>query len=73
MATDARPMICPRCAAEMNHHAEKLLYPTGPADEACIDPVLGGIVEELHTCPGCGSGASRRQHGQSRCGMSVPK
>jgi ribosomal protein S27AE len=60
MSTEASPMICPRCGAEMNHHAEKLLHPTGSAEEACMDPVLGGIVEELHTCPACGTGASRR-------------
>jgi ribosomal protein S27AE len=54
-------MICPNCGVEMNHHAEKLLHPTESADEACTDPVLGGIVEELHTCPACGMGASRRR------------
>ena len=53
-------MICPRCGARMNHHGEKLLHPTGPADEAAVDRVLGGIVEELHACPACGAGASRR-------------
>jgi len=54
-------MICPSCGVEMNRHAEKLVWPTAPADHASADPVLGGIVEELHTCPACGTGGSRRE------------
>jgi len=53
-------MICPECGVAMNHHAEKLVYPLDPHDVLAADPALGGIVDELHTCPGCGSGASRR-------------
>jgi len=60
MARNASPMICPRCGIEMNHHAEKLVYPTESGDDAAVDSVLGGIVEELHACPACGAGASRR-------------
>jgi len=66
MAAEASPMICRYCGVEMNHHAEKLVHPTGPADHASMDPVLGGIVEELHTCPACGTGASRRGTSGSR-------
>ena len=44
----------------MNHHADKLLHPTDPADAAAVDRDLGGIVEELHACPACGASASRR-------------
>ncbi len=61
----ASRMICPSCGVEMNLHAEKLAYPTGTADVASVDPVLGGIVEELHTCPACGTGAARRAGGPS--------
>jgi hypothetical protein len=57
-------MTCPACGAEMNRHAEKLVTPAGPADEAWdeawVDPVLGGIVDELYACPACGTSASRR-------------
>ncbi|TMB49051.1 MAG: hypothetical protein E6J60_13540 [Deltaproteobacteria bacterium] len=53
-------MICPTCGIEMNHHAEKLVLPSGPHEASSVDPVLGGMIEELHTCPRCGSGASRR-------------
>ena len=54
-------MRCPRCGAEMNEHAEKLVQPTDPAEEASVDPVLGGIVEEMHACPACGAAAAKRQ------------
>ena len=66
VAAQAAPMICPSCGVKMNQHAEKLLYPTGPAEAAAVDPVLGGTIEELHTCPSCGTGASRRGTSGSR-------
>lgn len=47
-------MKCPRCGAAMNHHADKVEW----AEEG-FDPVLGGTVIELHSCPACGAGASR--------------
>jgi ribosomal protein S27AE len=53
-------MTCPSCGVAMNRHAEKLVYPTGAADRAAVDPVLGGIVQERHACPECGGGATRR-------------
>ncbi|HYL13787.1 MAG TPA: hypothetical protein VEV41_12170 [Terriglobales bacterium] len=43
----------------MNHHCDKLVYTTNPQDAGQIDPNLGGIIEEFHTCPKCGGGASR--------------
>jgi hypothetical protein len=56
-------MICPACGAEMNHHAEKLVY-ASPAEPG-YDPSFGLSPSELEadSRPGCGSGASRR--GQS--------
>jgi NAD(P)H-dependent FMN reductase/ribosomal protein S27AE len=56
----APPMTCPQCGVEMNQHAEKLVDPTDAAEAAAVDPVLGGIVEELYTCPACGAGVARR-------------
>ena len=44
----------------MNRHAEKLVHATTASDEATVDPVLGGIIEEVHCCPACGATASRR-------------
>jgi len=52
-------MICPNCRVEMNHHCDKLVYTTDPQDAGQTDPSLGGFIEELHTCPKCGAGASR--------------
>ena len=47
-------MICQDCGVEMNHHADKLDYNAALEDPAAADPLLGGIVEESHTCPACG-------------------
>jgi len=56
----AKKMICPRCGAEMNRHAEKIDYAAGRGEPDAFDPELGGVVEEFHTCPGCGLTLSRR-------------
>ncbi len=52
-------MICPECKMEMNHHAEKLVYPSTPQEAKKVDPALGGMIEETHTCPGCGKAEAR--------------
>ncbi len=52
-------MICPNCRVETNHHCDKLVYTTDPRDGEQTDPNLGGLIEEFHTCPNCGAGASR--------------
>ena len=39
----------------MNHHADKLRY----EDSRTADHGLGGIVEEVHTCPRCGNVETR--------------
>jgi hypothetical protein len=44
-------MICPACGIPMNHHADKLEY----TESGATDTGLGGIVKEVHTCPGCGN------------------
>ena len=53
-------MMCPQCGIEMNCHAEKIDYLTALTEPNAIDPALGGIVEEVHTCPGCGDMGTRR-------------
>jgi hypothetical protein len=60
MANLTGRMTCADCGLEMNHHAEKLVHPTSSAEEALMDPALGGVIEETHTCPGCGMAAARR-------------
>ena len=48
-------MRCPRCGAEMNRHAEKLVYPGTDAEARQVDALLGGVLEETHACPACGN------------------
>jgi ribosomal protein S27AE len=55
-------MICPECGAEMNFHAEKLIYSQSAPDSGAA---LEGQVEEMHTCPRCGGSEARRQQAQS--------
>jgi hypothetical protein len=43
----------------MNHHADKLVDPTGREER--VDPALGGVVEETHACPRCGKVEARRR------------
>lgn len=50
----AKKMICPKCGAEMNHHAEKVVYAS-----AGYDPICAGRVEEVYACPNCGASVSR--------------
>lgn len=52
-------MICPKCGHEMNHHSEKVDYTAALEDPKSFDPVFGGILEEIHFCPNCGSTATR--------------
>ncbi|HSE24816.1 MAG TPA: CpXC domain-containing protein [Pyrinomonadaceae bacterium] len=42
---------CPKCGAEMNHHAMKIDYGD---DTKIIDPVFDGALKEAHCCPNCG-------------------
>lgn len=50
-------MNCPDCGAEMNHHADKLVY--GEAPEGAGESDADGRILEAHTCPGCGRSATR--------------
>jgi hypothetical protein len=47
-------MKCIECGVEMNQHAEKIDYGAGLSEPGAFDPDFGGVVEEVHTCPGCG-------------------
>jgi predicted RNA-binding Zn-ribbon protein involved in translation (DUF1610 family) len=51
---------CPQCGAEMNRHAEKLVYARNATELPLVDAALGGLLEETHACPGCGNVESRR-------------
>ena len=54
-------MTCPVCGSPMNHHADKLRYEEG----GTADRGLGGIVEEVHTCPRCGDVETRVPDGDA--------
>ena len=60
MANQKPKMICSWCGSEMNHHADKLVDPVRPEDMRHLNPALGGVIEEMHYCPGCGAAESRR-------------
>ena len=60
MAKQKGTMICSNCGNEMNHHADKLIDPVKPEDRRHVDAALGGVIEEIHCCPGCGAAAARR-------------
>lgn len=60
MAGSRPRMRCPKCGAEMNHHADKLVETTDMREAARADPALGGIVQETHGCPNCGNVEFRR-------------
>ena len=59
MAVESTKMFCPKCGAEMNHHADKVIDPVRPEDMKHVDAALDGIVNEMHSCPACGAMASR--------------
>lgn len=54
MMTDKIKMLCPDCDVEMNQHAEKIDYAAALDDPEAMDDELGGILEEVHSCPACG-------------------
>jgi ribosomal protein S27AE len=62
MAKRREPMICSKCGATMNHHADKLVDPRDAREAAQVDPVLGGLLDEMHACPRCGNVDSRRSN-----------
>jgi predicted RNA-binding Zn-ribbon protein involved in translation (DUF1610 family) len=57
---ETNKMICPDCGIEMNYHAEKIDYTAALTDPDAIDLDLGGVLEEVHTCPGCGKTGTRK-------------
>ena len=56
-------MRCPKCGAEMNHHADKLVDPVNRKELELMDPELGGVIQETHGCPACGNVEFRRREG----------
>ena len=59
MAKAKKKMICPDCQVDMNHHCDKVVFSMHTPPAGSVDLSLGGVIEEFHTCPKCGGGASR--------------
>jgi ribosomal protein S27AE len=55
-----KKMLCPECGGEMNYHAEKIDYAAALTTPDAVDPDLGGVLEEIHTCPRCGTTETRQ-------------
>jgi ribosomal protein S27AE len=53
-------MICPECGVEMRHHAEKIDYSSAIDEAYAFEAELGGVLEEIHSCPECGKTSARR-------------
>lgn len=55
-----KKMVCPDCGVEMNQHALKIDYSAEmEAQDADLDPDLGGVLVEAHSCPHCGKTVTR--------------
>ena len=54
------PMTCPKCGAEMNHQAAKLVHPVTDAETAQMTAAFDGVIEDVFACPECGWIDSRR-------------
>ena len=47
-------MTCPQCGAQMNHQADKLVYPRNRDEAARMTEALDGVIEHVFACPNCG-------------------
>jgi ribosomal protein S27AE len=59
MSATSKAMICPKCGATMNWHADKLIQGSTAKEARQADLGLGGAIVEMHSCPACGASASR--------------
>ena len=50
--SEPKKLICPICGSEMNHHAMKIEFGEETLLRSSIH--LGGVLNEVHTCPNCG-------------------
>jgi ribosomal protein S27AE len=52
-------MKCPRCGAEMNLHAEKIVYGVSTASAVEEPSGTDEVLQEFHACPRCGATEAR--------------
>ena len=62
-----RSHSCPKCGAEMNHQADKLVDPTS-REEAETSAVLGGVIIAVFACPRCGWIEAEREPAEGESG-----
>ncbi len=62
---ESKKMICPDCGVEMNHHAMKIDYTASMTGESAADSDLGGVLQEVHSCPECGKTHMRRRDSET--------
>ena len=60
---EREPMHCPYDGTELNQHANIIRDPIDDADQ--VDPALGGVPIEAHSCPICGRGQIRSPSAES--------
>ena len=70
--SNSNKMICPDCRLEMNYHAEKLDYAAAITDPDAVDLDFGGVLEEVHACPGCGKMGTRLSPPTGKLYVSSP-
>jgi len=54
-------MTCPKCGGQMNHQADKLVYPLTATEAESTTPGLDGVIETVFACPSCGWVDARRE------------
>ena len=52
-------MLCPYDGAKLNHHATMVRDPLDREEADNVDPMVGGVLIEVHACPLCGRGQPR--------------
>jgi len=53
-------MKCPKCGAEMNHQADKLVHPVTKEEAEAMTAAFDGAITEVFACPSCGWIEARR-------------
>ena len=57
-------MTCPKCGAQMNHQAQKLVDPVTAEEAVAVTAVFDGVLLVVFACPSCGWIDSRRETGE---------
>jgi len=58
-------MTCPKCGAQMNHQASKLVDAVTAEEAASVSAEFDGVLLVVFACPSCGWIDSRRETDES--------